>query len=51
MGLTADGSCGRAGVDLHLERAAVQDMLVEELLPPDCHCPTCHLHVTLIFRL
>ena len=40
---TADCGCGRARVDLHLERAAVEDMLVEEFLTPHRHCSTCHL--------
>lgn len=46
QGRTTDGGRGGAGVDLHLEGAAIQHMLVEQLLPPNSHCSTCHLHTS-----
>ena len=35
---TAYCGCRRARIDLHLEGAAVEDMLVEQFLPPYSYC-------------
>lgn len=49
---TAYCGCGRAGADLHLERAAVENMLVEQFLPPHSHCSAGHLRtISCVSRL
>ena len=48
---TANCGSGRSSTSLHLERAAVEDMLVKQLLPPHCHCSTCDLHISTLLVL